>query len=162
MREGAFAQDGRVPTRHRLSGVCVCSRLGGISCKGLSLMSGGLDSQLAVRVLEGAGAVVEAVCFVTPFFDPEAARTAAAALGVKLHIIDFTDDEIALIEHPPHGFGGAMNPCIDCHAMMIRRAGELMTRLGFDFVATVNHLGTLPFQKLCEETMWGVSPPLTM
>ena len=51
-------------------------------CKGLSLMSGGLDSQLAVRVLERAGAYMEAVCFSTPFFSPATARKAAEALGV--------------------------------------------------------------------------------
>ncbi len=110
-------------------------------------MSGGLDSQLAVRVLERAGAVVEAVCFETPFFDAKGARKAAAALGVKLHIIDFTDDEIALIENPPHGFGGAMNPCIDCHATMIRRAGELMARFGYDFVATGEVMGQRPMSQ---------------
>ncbi|MGN0832646.1 MAG: tRNA 4-thiouridine(8) synthase ThiI [Kiritimatiellia bacterium] len=118
-----------------------------MSCKGLSLMSGGLDSQLAVRVLQGAGATVEAVCFSTPFFDISAAKRAADALGVKLHIIDFTDDEIGLLEHPPHGFGSAMNPCIDCHALMIRRAGELMERLGYDFVATGEVQGQRPMSQ---------------
>ena len=115
--------------------------------KGLSLMSGGLDSQLAIRVLQNAGAEVEAVCFSTPFFDISAAKTAAEALGVKLHIVDFTDDEISLIENPPHGFGGAMNPCIDCHALMIRRAGELMTRLSYDFVATGEVQGQRPMSQ---------------
>jgi len=115
--------------------------------RGLSLMSGGLDSQLAIRVLQNAGAEVEAVCFSTPFFDISSAKKAAAALGVKLHIIDFTDDEIALIENPPHGFGGAMNPCIDCHAMMIKRAGELMERLGYDFVATGEVQGQRPMSQ---------------
>ena len=115
--------------------------------KGLSLMSGGLDSQLAIRVLQDAGAEVEAVCFSTPFFDITAAKTAADALGVKLHIIDFTDDEISLIENPPHGFGGAMNPCIDCHALMIKRAGELMTKLGYDFVATGEVQGQRPMSQ---------------
>ena len=95
-------------------------------CRGLSLISGGLDSQLAICVLRDAGAEVEAVTFETPFFSSVAARKAAAALGVPLRVIDFTDDEIALVKSPPHGFGGAMNPCIDCHATMIRRAGELM------------------------------------
>ena len=118
-----------------------------MSAKGLSLMSGGLDSQLAVRVLERAGAEVEAVCFATPFFEPDTAKKAAAALGVPLWVIDFTDDEIALIENPPHGFGGAMNPCIDCHAMMIRRAGELMERLGYDFVATGEVMGQRPMSQ---------------
>ena len=110
-------------------------------------MSGGLDSQLAVRVLQDAGADVEAVCFSTPFFDCSAARKAATALGVKLHVVDFTDDEISLIGNPPHGFGGAMNPCIDCHALMIRRAGELMTKLGYDFVATGEVQGQRPMSQ---------------
>ena len=116
-------------------------------CRGLSLMSGGLDSQLAIRVLQNAGAEIEAVCFSTPFFDISAAKKAADALGVKLHIVDFTDDEISLIENPPHGFGGAMNPCIDCHALMIRRAGELMTKLGYDFVATGEVQGQRPMSQ---------------
>ena len=118
-----------------------------MGCKGLSLMSGGLDSQLAIRVLQNAGAEVEAVCFATPFFDISAAKKAAAALGVKLHVVDFTDDEIALVENPPHGFGGAMNPCIDCHALMIRRAGELMTQLGYEFVATGEVQGQRPMSQ---------------
>ncbi len=117
------------------------------NAKGLSLVSGGLDSQLAVKVLQRAGAYVEGVCFATPFFSADAARKAAAALDVTLHVIDFTDDEIALVENPPHGFGGAMNPCIDCHATMIRRAGELMDKLGFDFVATGEVMGQRPMSQ---------------
>ena len=116
-------------------------------CKGLSLMSGGLDSQLAVRVLERAGAYMEAVCFSTPFFSPATARKAAEALGVKLHVIDFTDIEVRLIENPPHGFGGAMNPCIDCHANMIRTAGEMIREMGFDFVSTGEVLGQRPMSQ---------------
>ena len=63
-------------------------------CRGLSLMSGGLDSQLAVKLLQRAGAEVEAVCFDSPFFDISEAEKAAAALGVRLRIVDFTDDII--------------------------------------------------------------------
>ena len=117
------------------------------TARGLSLISGGLDSQLAVRILQRAGAEVEAVCFATPFFSPAAAEKAAEALGVKLTVVDFTDDEIALIENPPHGFGGAMNPCIDCHATMIRRAGELMAARGYDFVSTGEVLGQRPMSQ---------------
>lgn len=118
-----------------------------MGCRGLSLLSGGLDSQLAVRVLQRAGADVEAVCFSTPFFDCSAAKRAADALGVRLHIVDFLDDEIALLKGPPHGFGSAMNPCIDCHAAMIRRAGEMMARLGYDFVATGEVRGQRPMSQ---------------
>ena len=115
--------------------------------RGLSLLSGGLDSQLAVCVLRDAGAEMEGITFSTPFFAPDAARKAAAALGIQLHVIDFTDDELALVQNPPHGFGGAMNPCIDCHATMIRRAGELMTQLGYDFVATGEVLNQRPMSQ---------------
>ena len=117
------------------------------SCRGLSLMSGGLDSQLAIRLLQRAGAEVEAVCFNSPFFDITEAEKAASALGVKLRIVDFTDDIISLVKSPAHGFGGAMNPCIDCHALMIRRAGELMERLGYDFVATGEVQGQRPMSQ---------------
>ena len=110
-------------------------------------MSGGLDSQLAVRILERAGAEVEAVVFDTPFFDISEAKKAAIALGVKLHIIDFLEDEISLISSHVHGFGGAMNPCIDCHAKMIERAGELMRKLGYDFVATGEVQGQRPMSQ---------------
>ena len=110
-------------------------------------MSGGLDSQLAVCVLRDADAEVEGVTFETPFFSATAARKAASALGIVLHVIDFTDDELGLVQNPPHGFGGAMNPCIDCHATMIRRAGELMEHMGFDFVATGEVLNQRPMSQ---------------
>ena len=115
--------------------------------RGFSLMSGGLDSQLAIRVLERAGAEVEALCFTSPFFSSDTAQAAADALGVKLNLVDFTDDIIALVENPRRGFGGAMNPCIDCHATMIKRAGELMVERGFDFVATGEVMGQRPMRQ---------------
>ena len=119
----------------------------GGGARGLSLLSGGLDSQLAVRVLERAGAYVECVAFESPFFSADRARGAASALGVKLHVVDFTADIVALVKAPPHGFGGAMNPCIDCHAAMIRRAGEMMRELGYDFVATGEVRGQRPMSQ---------------
>ena len=63
-----------------------------MSCKGFSLMSGGLDSQLAVRVLQRAGAEVEGICFVTPFFSPKAAEQ-AAELGIRIFTIAIGRDE---------------------------------------------------------------------
>ena len=115
--------------------------------RGLALVSGGLDSRLGVCVLRDAGADMEGVCFETPIFSAASARQAAAQLNLKLHVVDFTADEIALLRHPPHGFGGAMNPCIDCHATMIRRAGELMRELGFDFVSTGEVLNQRPMSQ---------------
>ena len=115
--------------------------------RGLCLLSGGLDSQLAICVLREQGLYVEAVVFASPFFKIAAAKQAAANLNVKLHIATFTSDIIDLVKHPPNGFGGALNPCIDCHARMIRRAGELMAEGGFDFVATGEVLNQRPMSQ---------------
>lgn len=115
--------------------------------RGICLLSGGLDSQLAVCVLREQGVTVEAAVFASPFFKIDAAKQAAEHLQVPLHIIPFTTDILSLVKAPPHGFGGAMNPCIDCHARMIQRAGELMVKLGFDFVATGEVLNQRPMSQ---------------
>ncbi|MGI6495798.1 MAG: protein kinase domain-containing protein [Kiritimatiellia bacterium] len=126
----------RLPLRPPLSPMDTDTRSGKRRVKGLSLFSGGLDSQLAVCVLRDQGIHMEGVVFTSPFFGPEAARKAACALDLPLHEVDFTADILQLVESPAHGFGGAINPCIDCHARMVLRAAELMGRLGFDFLST--------------------------
>lgn len=110
-------------------------------------MSGGLDSTLAICVLRAQGLHMEAVVFESPFFSSRAARKAAAILDVRLHVVDFSREIVALVQHPPHGFGGAMNPCVDCHAAMIQRAGVLMEALGFDFLATGEVLNQRPMSQ---------------
>ncbi len=114
---------------------------------GLSLLSGGLDSLLSICMLREQGCYVEAITFASPFFNIEPAKKGAAQLGVKLNIVNFTDDILGLVESPPHGFGSAMNPCIDCHALMIRRAGERVRDLGWDFVATGEVLNQRPMSQ---------------
>lgn len=106
------------------------------SISALVLMSGGLDSMLAACVLKAQGIKVTGLSFESPFFSADKARTAARQLDIPLIVEDFTDDLIAIVEHPKHGFGSCINPCIDCHAAMIRRAGLILARDGFNFVAT--------------------------
>lgn len=115
--------------------------------KGLSLFSGGLDSILAVAVLRRQGCQVQPIVFTSPFFDGSAARKAASYLQIKLREVDFTEDILSLVKNPPHGFGGGMNPCIDCHARMIKRAGEIMQAEGLDFVATGEVLNQRPMSQ---------------
>lgn len=102
---------------------------------------------LAICLLRDQGIAMEGIVFVSPFFGAKSARRAAALLGVPLREVDFTADILALLRHPPHGFGGAMNPCIDCHALMIRRAGEIMRAGGYAFVATGEVLNQRPMSQ---------------
>ena len=116
--------------------------------RALCLCSGGLDSLLAICVLREQGVDAEAVSFTSPFFaDPSGVSRSCAALGVKLHLVDFTADILALLQNPPSGFGSCLNPCIDCHARMIARAWEFARENSFDFVATGEVLGQRPMSQ---------------
>jgi len=115
--------------------------------RALCLLSGGLDSQLAVCVLREQGVEPHGIAFESPFFGSKSALKAAAKLGIPLHVEDFTGDILELLRDPPHGFGSCMNPCIDCHARMLRRAGRLMEKLGLDFLATGEVLDERPMSQ---------------
>ena len=111
----------------------------------VGLMSGGLDSILAARLLMAQGFRPDLAAFATPFFAPDKAQKAAEALGLPLTIIDLYDDLLPLIKKPAHGLGRFLNPCVDCHALMFRKAGELLGRPGFLFSGEV--LGQRPMSQ---------------
>jgi hypothetical protein len=115
--------------------------------RAICLLSGGLDSRLAVCVLREQGVQVHGVVFDSPFFNVELARSAAAQLDIPLHVVNFSADIMSLLHDPPHGFGSCMNPCIDCHALMLKRAGELMEEMSFDFLATGEVLDERPMSQ---------------
>ena len=115
--------------------------------KAIGLLSGGLDSRLAVRVLLDQGITVLGLSFVTPFFSSKNAEAAARQLKIPLRIINFTDEHLAMVRNPKHGYGSNMNPCIDCHALMLRQAGEIMGKEGFNFIFTGEVLGERPMSQ---------------
>jgi tRNA-specific 2-thiouridylase len=115
--------------------------------RALGLLSGGLDSMLAAAVLRDQGIEVAGVTFVTPFFGPERARESAAHLDIPLIEEDFTEIYYPLLVAPPHGFGSRHNPCIDCHILMLRKAGAIMESRGFDFLFTGEVLGQRPMSQ---------------
>ena len=65
-------------------------------------------------------------------------------LGIDLVVIDISEDVLGVIEAPKYGFGKNINPCIDCHALMVRRAAEHMEELGASFIATGEVVGQRP------------------
>lgn len=113
----------------------------------LVMMSGGLDSMIAVAVLKAQGIHVTGISFETPFFNANKARAAAKLLDVPLLVEAFSDELLPIIEHPKHGFGSCINPCIDCHAAMIRHTGKILERDGFDFIATGEVLNQRPMSQ---------------
>jgi len=115
--------------------------------KALGLVSGGLDSSLAVMALMRQGIKVTGIAFVTPFFDAEKAQKAAAIIGHSLIIKEIGDIHLEMVKAPQYGYGRNMNPCIDCHAMMFRLAGEHMAQHGFDFLFSGEVLGQRPMSQ---------------
>lgn len=115
--------------------------------RALVLFSGGLDSTLAVKVLEKQGIEVEALSFVSYFFDDAKARMSAEKNRIKMRSVNFSDIHCEVVKKPKRGYGSAMNPCIDCHLLMIREAGKIMKEEGFDFVATGEILGQRPMSQ---------------
>jgi tRNA-uridine 2-sulfurtransferase len=115
--------------------------------RALGLCSGGLDSILSALVLQGQGIEVVWVSFETPFFSADKARAAAAAHDIPLHVRDITPVYLEMIKAPRAGFGKNMNPCMDCHSLMFRLAGELMEELGCDFLFSGEVMGQRPMSQ---------------
>ncbi|OGR12422.1 MAG: tRNA 4-thiouridine(8) synthase ThiI [Desulfobacterales bacterium RIFOXYA12_FULL_46_15] len=112
--------------------------------KGLGLCSGGLDSMLSALLLQQQGIAVTLISFETPFFSSESAKKASLQTGIPLFIHNITDDYMEMMKKPNAGFGKNMNPCMDCHALMFSKAGEVLKNEGFDFLFSGEVVGQRP------------------
>ncbi|MFC1951318.1 tRNA 4-thiouridine(8) synthase ThiI [Chloroflexota bacterium] len=117
--------------------------------KTLVLISGGLDSALAVKLLCEQNIEVIGVNVSTRFSGGKTDHAALIAedLGVRFIRIKAQDDYIDMLKNPKHGYGSNFNPCIDCHIYMIRKAGELLESEGASFIATGEVLGQRPMSQ---------------
>jgi tRNA-specific 2-thiouridylase len=118
--------------------------------KAVALLSGGLDSNLAVRMMLDQGIDVEAVAIKTPFCDfdcgkgcGQRVKEVADELGIKLKTVYFGEEYLRMLKNPKYGYGSGMNPCIDCRGMMYNAAKEHMKKTKADFVIT----GEVLFQR---------------
>ncbi|KPJ56776.1 hypothetical protein AMJ49_03835 [Parcubacteria bacterium DG_74_2] len=110
----------------------------------LILFSGGLDSILAVKILQNQGIKTTGITFKSYFFNAEQAKKSAKNLGIKSKIIDISKEHLKIIKSPKYGYGKTMNPCIDCRILMLKKAKKMMKKQNFDFVATGEVLGERP------------------
>jgi hypothetical protein len=123
--------------------------------KALALLSGGLDSTLAVKVILEQGIEVEALNFTSPFCTctgrnagckSEAVRV-AEEFGIPIKVLNKGIEYLQVVRNPGHGYGKAINPCIDCRIFLLRKAREYMAASGADFVITGEVLGQRPMSQ---------------
>jgi tRNA-specific 2-thiouridylase len=133
--------------------------------KAIGLLSGGLDSTLALRIIRDLNIEVLAINFHTGFCLTDVRRASsktrsqggasdalstAASLGVKIEIVDASVGYLDIIHHPKHGYGKNVNPCIDCRIHMFKLARQKMEETGSQFVFTGEVLGQRPMSQHLE------------
>ncbi len=104
--------------------------------KAIALLSGGLDSTLAISIMLDLGVEVEALNFTTIFCNCSSsqkqegcgseARRVSKFLGVKLSVFNAMPEYLEVVKNPKHGRGSSMNACIDCRIFMFKRAKQYM------------------------------------
>ncbi|RLB74314.1 MAG: hypothetical protein DRH15_15550 [Deltaproteobacteria bacterium] len=122
--------------------------------KAIVLLSGGLDSILASKIILEQEIEVIAVNFLTVFCASTskkssclASKSAAQKLGIKLKVFEVSKEYLNIVKNPRHGYGSNLNPCIDCRIFMFKKAGEFMRQVGAKFLITGEVLGERPMSQ---------------
>ena len=136
--------------------------------RAIALISGGLDSMLAAKVVQTHGVYVEGVNFFTGFCveghtravrsskrnrtQRHSALWSAEQIDIPMQIVDIAEDYKDIVINPKHGYGRLLNPCIDCKIFMVNHALELKTKFGesFDFAVTGEVVGQRPKSQLTD------------
>ncbi|HHS12785.1 MAG TPA: tRNA 4-thiouridine(8) synthase ThiI [bacterium] len=119
----------------------------------LALVSSGLDSLLAARLIKDQDVEVQGVTYLFSF-DIQADRERQEKMralfdsqSIPVRFIDISEAFLPVLKDPPHGYGSGVNPCIDCHLFMIRHAGTLMESMGARFLITGEVVGQRPMSQ---------------
>ncbi|MFA5794258.1 MAG: hypothetical protein WC980_04240 [Candidatus Brocadiia bacterium] len=123
--------------------------------KALVLLSGGLDSLLAVKLMLEQGIEVEALHFTTMFCQCDTSKSGClseanelkSVFNVPIKNINSNDSFLEIVKNPRHGYGSNMNPCIDCRINMLSTAGRYMRESGASFLVTGEVLGQRPMSQ---------------
>ncbi|MEM2787628.1 MAG: hypothetical protein QXJ58_05085 [Archaeoglobaceae archaeon] len=123
--------------------------------KAISLLSGGLDSVLATKIVMEQGVEVIALHFTSPFCTCSRGKKgcgiqalrSARELKIEVIVREKGMDYMKIVERPKFGYGSNMNPCIDCRIYMLKRAKELMDETGASFVVTGEVLNQRPMSQ---------------
>lgn len=125
--------------------------------KAIGLLSGGLDSTLAIKLILEQGIGIEALNFLTIFCNCTSgqrtclsSKSAADQLGIKLKVLEVSQEYLEVVKNPRHGYGRNLNPCIDCRIFMLKKAGLYMRESGASFLVTGEVLGERPMSQRLE------------
>ena len=118
--------------------------------KAVGLISGGLDSTLAAKIIKDLGVEVYGVYFSMPWGCCDKTKAIEAAMNLGIHFIVRQLDEryLEMVKSPRYGYGSALHPCVDCRIHMFSRAGHYMREIGADFIFTGEVLGQRPMSQL--------------
>ena len=122
--------------------------------RAIALLSGGLDSTLATRIVLEQGVELEALNFLTLFCNCThrgetclASKKAVEGLGIPLTVFNVSEEYLEVVKHPKHGYGRNMNPCIDCRIFMLKKSKAYMETSGASFIITGEVLGQRPMSQ---------------
>jgi len=131
--------------------------------KAVALISGGLDSLLAAKLVQEQGIHVAGINFFTGFCveghthairrqsgDKPKRNNAlwvSEQLGIKLHIVDIIEEYKQVVFNPKYGYGANLNPCLDCKIFMVRKAHQWCQQNDFDFIITGEVVGQRPMSQ---------------
>jgi len=115
--------------------------------KALGLLSGGLDSILAMRLLQRQGIDVVAYHYLSPFVTENHTKEAAKRLGVRLIETRYDKGYFHVLRKPKHGYGKNFNPCVDCRIFMLKHARKVAKKIGAKFLFTGEVLDERPMSQ---------------
>ncbi len=124
--------------------------------RALALLSGGMDSILAAKLIKDQGIEVIGVNFDISFgkrranligASGNAAKQLAKDIGIEFKIVDIGQEFLGVLQNPKYGYGANMNPCIDCKILMLKKSRELLKELGASFVVTGEVLAQRPMSQ---------------
>ena len=132
------------------------SQISSKTIKAVGLISGGLDSTLAARIIKDLGVEVHSLYFAMPWgcCDKGKAQAAADNLGIPLVVLQLDERYLKIVEKPKHGYGSALNPCVDCRIHMFSRARQYMESISADFVFTGEVLGQRQMSQMKHSLKW--------
>lgn len=121
--------------------------------KAVALLSGGLDSTLAIKLMLDQGIEVHALNFLTIFCNCTAkgcshqATKVAEEFNIPIKVMNITKEYMEVVKNPKFPRGRNMNPCLDCRIFTFKKAKDFMEEIGASFVITGEVMGQRPMSQ---------------